>query len=72
MQGQAAAAQALEEAMSATRQAAQRVDATVSILRQVQVPALRSLVVRHSRPVYALCAYVSFVPHTQLLLWTVS
>ena len=37
MQGQAAAAQALEEAMAATRQAAQRVDATVSILRQVQV-----------------------------------
>lgn len=37
VQGQAAAAQALEEAMAATREAAQRVDATVSILRQVQV-----------------------------------
>ena len=36
-QGQAAAGQALEEAMAATREAAQRVDATVSILRQVQV-----------------------------------
>ena len=37
LQGQAAAGQALEEAMAATREAAQRVDATVSILRQVQV-----------------------------------
>ena len=37
VQGQAAAGQALEEAMAATREAAQRVDATVSILRQVQV-----------------------------------
>lgn len=53
MQGQAAAAQALEEAMAATREAAQRVDATVSILRQVQVPwAFRSLVLTHSRPVH--------------------
>lgn len=71
MQGQAAAAQALEEAMAATREAAQRVDATVSILRQVQVPyALRSLVVTHSRPVYVVCI-VAFIPHSQLLLWTV-
>ena len=42
MQGQAAAGQALEEAMAATREAAQRVDATVSILRQVQVRAFTS------------------------------
>ena len=37
LQGQAAAGQALQEAMAATREAASRVDATVSILRQVQV-----------------------------------
>ncbi|KAL0050456.1 hypothetical protein WJX82_011533 [Trebouxia sp. C0006] len=42
--GQAAAGQALEEAMAATREAAQRVDATVSILRQVQVEQRSELV----------------------------
>ncbi|KAA6420194.1 MAG: hypothetical protein FRX49_09857 [Trebouxia sp. A1-2] len=42
--GQAAAGQALEEAMAATREAAQRVDATVSILHQVQVEQRSELV----------------------------
>lgn len=50
MQGQAAAAQALEEAMAATREAAQRVDATVSILRQVQVRHAFLALLRLSAP----------------------
>lgn len=37
MQGQAAASLALQEALAATREAAQHVDETVSILQQVQV-----------------------------------
>ena len=39
MQGQAAASLALQEALAATKEAAQHVDETVSILQQVQVGA---------------------------------
>ena len=67
MQGQAAAAKALEEAMAATREAAQRVDATVSILRQVQVRRAFWALVQHSVPAYT----SAFASAQELLPWAV-
>lgn len=60
MQGQVAAAQALEEAMAATREAAQRVDATVSILRQVQVHCSFWSLVQLAVPTSTFCSTFVF------------